>query len=73
LSSGELRFPEWQAPIQELILEFDREKLQEKVQKVEALLLERLEQLRSERDARDERQAIDDARSLLRVIKFDRL
>ena len=43
MSEEQLKFPRWQAPLQELIIEFDREKLAEKVQKVEALISERLQ------------------------------
>jgi hypothetical protein len=35
---SELKFPHWQAPLQELILEFEPEKLAEEIRKVEALL-----------------------------------
>jgi hypothetical protein len=69
----ELKFPEWQAPLQEVILEFDREKLPEKIQKVETLIFERLQQLRQESDGRNEREAINNALSILRVIKRDKL
>jgi hypothetical protein len=40
-----LKYPEWQKPLQELILEFDRDKLPEKVQQVETPIFERLQQL----------------------------
>jgi len=30
MTDGELKFPHWQAPLQDLILEFDPVKLQEK-------------------------------------------
>jgi hypothetical protein len=68
-----LKYPEWQTPLQELILEFDRTKLPEKVQKVEAVVLERLQQLRRGNDGHIEIQAIDDALALLRSITRDKL
>src|SRR5438105_14311143 len=50
MSDGELKFPEWQAPLQDLILEFDREKMPEKMQHVETLIIDRLQQLRNSAD-----------------------
>jgi hypothetical protein len=38
MSDSELKYPEWQAPLQELILEFDREKLPGKIQNVQILI-----------------------------------
>jgi hypothetical protein len=59
--NDELKFPEWQKPLQEVILEFDRENLAEKVQQVEALIFERLQQLRRGNDGHIEIRAINDA------------
>ena len=36
MSEEELKYPEWQKPLQDLILEFDRKRLLEKVKKPEA-------------------------------------
>jgi hypothetical protein len=69
----ELKFPQWQAPLQALILEFDREKVQEKIREVEALIFERLQQISESNDGHTERIAIFDALSVLRIIKRDRL
>jgi hypothetical protein len=69
----ELKYPEWQKPLQELILEFDRDKLPEKVQQVETLIFERLQQLRRGNDGNIELQAINDALGVLRIIKRDKL
>jgi hypothetical protein len=73
MGEGELKFPEWQTPLQELILEFDSGKLPKKLQEVETLILERLERLSQSEDGRGERYALDDALSILRVIRRDRL
>jgi hypothetical protein len=73
MSDSELKYPEWQAPLQEVILEFDREKLWGKVQKVETLIFERLQQLSQGNDGRTEREAINDALPILQVIKRDKL
>jgi hypothetical protein len=42
---SELKYPSWQTPLQEAILEFDPEKLAEKIQAVESLIFERLQVL----------------------------
>jgi uncharacterized alpha/beta hydrolase family protein len=68
MSEEELRFPEWQKPLQDLILEFDREKLAEKVKKVEALIIERDRQLRVSDSHTDERVALSDALAIIRVL-----
>jgi hypothetical protein len=68
MSEDELKFPAWQKPLQDLILEFDREKLLEKVKKVEALIIERDRQLAGESAGQDERVALSDALSIIRVL-----
>ena len=69
----ELKFPEWQAPLQDLILEFDPIKLEEKIREVETLLFGRLQQLDHGNDSRDEKIALQDALSIIRIMKRDRL
>jgi hypothetical protein len=71
-SDGQLKFPEWQAPLQEVVLEFDGAKLPEKVQKVEAILRDRLYELSRNSDDHLEREAIQDALNILRVIKREK-
>ena len=73
MSDEELKFPEWQARLQELILEFDREKLLEKIQSMEAVIFERLQRLGKGSDGHDEKVALSDALSLVRIVKRDRL
>ena len=73
MSDSELKYPEWQGPLQELILEFNREKLPGKIQNVETLISKRLQQLRDEMDGRAEIQAINDGLAVLRIIKRDKL
>jgi hypothetical protein len=68
-----LKFPEWQAPLQDLILEFDRDTMLRKVPEVETLIFERLRDLSRDGDAHDERCALNDALSVIRVLKRDRL
>ena len=73
MSSEELKFPEWQVPLQDLILEFDPKKLGEKVQKVETVIFERQQQLYQGSDGHAEREALNDGLNLIRVIKRDKL
>jgi hypothetical protein len=39
MRDGQMKYPEWQAPVQEVILEFDHKKLCNKTQKAETLIL----------------------------------
>lgn len=73
VNDNELKYPSWQSPLQDLLLEFDREKLPAKIQQVEALIFERLQQLDHGQNGRAEKQAIQDALNLLRVVKRDKL
>jgi hypothetical protein len=73
MSQEELKFPEWQGPLQDVILEFDRERMLQKVQDVEALIFERLRQLSVTTGSRVEHDALNDALSVLRILKRERL
>ncbi len=74
MSDPELKFPQWQAPFQELIIEFTLQRVPEKLQKAEALIQERLQQLNhGNGHHRDERIALQDALSILRVMKHEGL
>jgi hypothetical protein len=68
-----LKFPQWQIPLQELVLEFDPQKLPEKIQKVETLLYERLQKLDDGGDSHVEKIAIHDAQTIVRIMKRNRL
>ena len=58
----ELRYP-WQGPLQEAVLESDREKLAEKALEAETLIFERLQQLQLSNNDNNDRAAIEDALS----------
>ncbi len=73
MTDGELKFPEWQGPLQDLMLETDREKLLEGLQNVETLILQRLQQIRHQPDGRVELDALNHALRVLRTIKADKL
>ena len=63
----------WQEPLGDAILELDPEKLAEKLYKLEALIGERLQQVRKEGDHGSEQQALIDALATLRVLQRDKL
>jgi len=73
MSESELKYPSWQSPLQEAILEFDREILAKKIQEVETLMFERLQEISSDPDHHDERQALSDATTILRGLKKAKL
>jgi hypothetical protein len=73
MSEEELQFPEWQGPLQDVILEFDRERMLKKIEDVEVLIFDRLRQLSVSSDSRVEHDALNDALSVLRILKRERL
>jgi hypothetical protein len=73
MTEEELQFPEWQRPLQDVILEFDRERMLKKIQDVEALIFDRLRQISVTNDGRVEHDALNDALSVLLILKRERL
>jgi hypothetical protein len=73
MSESELKYPSWQSPLQEAILELDREMFADKIQEVETMMFERLQEITSDPDHHDERQALVDAATILRGLKKARL
>jgi len=67
---SELKFPEWQTPYLEALVETDQWKLVERVDLAEMAILSRLEAIQSSSD-RAEKQAIEDALSGLSVLKTE--
>ena len=55
--SRELKYPQWQEPFRNAIAEFGTQQLGEKLQKVEAMILDRLHVLSSDIKSLAERQA----------------
>ena len=68
----ELNYPSWQLPLRKAVLEGDPKRLAERIKKVEAAISERLQAMASA-DHEDERRAIADATSILRVLKKQEL
>ena len=66
---GELKYPEWQEPFRQALLESDREELKEQLMAVETVILKRLDSIADDSAFRDEQQAIHDALSTIRILK----
>lgn len=73
MSNEELKYPKWQSEFEEAIVEFDPEKLTEKIKQFELAVFVHLQELACNSDHHDERQAIADALSTLREVKRDKL
>jgi len=71
--SDELKYPHWQEPFRNAMTAFGTRQLGEKLQKVEAIILERLDVLSSDIKSLDERQALLDAISIMRVLKREKM
>jgi hypothetical protein len=66
----ELRYPEWQKPLQAALLELDREKLQQRIAEAEEALLRRQQALMEDAvNHSTERAAITDGLSSLRSLR----
>ena len=68
----ELRYPRWQHALEAAILEFDPLQLCVKLQEVDAAISTRLQELASESDSQDERQAIAKALVTIRILEKNR-
>jgi hypothetical protein len=66
---SELRYPEWQKPYHDALLEPNPQKLVQLVNEAERAILSRLREIRIGSDNRMEAQAIEDALNGLRVLK----
>ena len=69
----ELKYPQWQEPFRSAITAFGTRQLSGKLKKVEAMVLDRLQVLSSDIKSLDERQALLDAISIIRVLKRDQV
>jgi hypothetical protein len=73
MAHEQLKYPEWQVPLDEAIVEPDVAKLRFKVHAAETVIFERLKQLESSKDGSAERQAITTGLNILRIVKRERL
>ena len=71
--SPKILYPEWQGEYLAALLEFDPKLLKERMQAAEGAIFKRLQAISQSTDNRTERQAIEDAVAVLRVLKRDRL
>ena len=69
MNNSELKYPQWQIPYREAILEFDRNRPPDKIQKAETAVRERLQVLEQRANGHEERQALSDAISALKILK----
>ena len=70
-SEGGLRYPEWQRPLHEALLELDEVKLKERLTAAQAAIARRLQSISQEPGNREEQLALADALSSLRILKRD--
>jgi hypothetical protein len=68
-SNEQLQYPQWQEAYRMALLELDSEKLKQRVAAAEALIFARRQAIEGDADRRDERHAIQDALSGLKVLK----
>ena len=64
----DLKYPNWQKPVQEALIELDQSKLKERIAAAEAAISQRLEFISQGPDHHAERDAMDHALSNLRVV-----
>ena len=69
IEMSNLKFPKWQQPYLEALMETDHDKLARRVDLAEIKILSRLQEIRDNSNKRMERQAIEDALSGLTVLK----
>jgi len=67
--SDELKYPKWQRAVQDAVLEFKIDSLQQRIAAAEAAINSRLQELSFSSDGHAEQQAIQDALNVLKVLK----
>ena len=70
---GVIKYPDWERPVQEALVEVDKEKLKSRMGAAETAIFNRLQAISGSSDHSPERQAIADALALIRVLKRDAL
>ena len=68
-NGADLKYPEWQKPLQDAIVELDESKLPRQLDRAEAAILGRQQAIVADPNHREERQAIQDALAILRAFK----
>jgi hypothetical protein len=68
-----LKYPQWQEPLSEAILEFDAQRLPAKIRRAEEAIANRLNELLSENGNEEERRMLSRGLSIIQNVKKDRL
>jgi hypothetical protein len=63
----------WHEPYQAALLEFDPEKLKEKIAAAEAAIFQRFQELAGETDHSEERTSLQDALNAIRALQIQKL
>jgi len=71
VSEVDLKYPEWQGPLHEALLELDEVKLKERLTAAQAAIARRLQSISQEPGNSEEQLALADALSSLRILKRD--
>jgi hypothetical protein len=69
----DLKYPNWQESLAAAILEFNPQKLPAKIQRAEAAIASRFQELAFERDSLEESRLLSDGSSILQELKKERL
>jgi hypothetical protein len=69
----DLKYPEWQKPYLDALVEPDHAKLQERIAAAKTAISNRLHAISASSDHHAERQAMEDALASLRVLKREKL
>lgn len=69
MSATQLRYPQWQGPLLQAVMETKPDSLLEKIQIAETATSQRLRELDNNPASKEERVALSDAVSTLRVLK----
>jgi len=69
MNDSNLKYPNWQLPYSDALVELDRNVLAEKIQKAETVIRERLQAIQRNNSDGDELQALADALSNLNALK----
>lgn len=69
----DFKYPQWQQPLVAAIMEFDHEKLRQKIEKAEEAIGQRIQELAATDTNEHERRLLSDGLSVVRRVKRDRL
>jgi hypothetical protein len=69
----QLKYPQWQGPLQAAIVELDRVRLREKLETAEMAISKRSQELVGQAETTDELRAIADGLYIIRMLRASRL